>query len=146
MWSFALGYDSISLYVHKTLADLTLLVGCFRIFDIARHFHFSFFGILSQLPWFAVLWRPHMGSASVAYFENRQGGQPQEGARSKGRHRCLGRFCLPFLGSWSFFRNTCHENFPLTFFRALYPETTFSIRVGGRLGRQEGSDMSQCPP
>ena len=53
--AFALGYDSISLYMHKTLADLTLLVGCFRIFDIVRHFHFSFYGILSQLPWFAVL-------------------------------------------------------------------------------------------
>ena len=42
-------------YLHKTLPDLTLLVGCFRIFDIARHFHFSLFGISSQLPWLAVL-------------------------------------------------------------------------------------------
>ena len=32
-----------------------------------RHFHFSFFGILSQLPWFEILWSPYMDLTSTVF-------------------------------------------------------------------------------
>ena len=90
--------------------------------------------------------------SSVAYLENRQRGeQGQEGARSKGRHPCRGRFLLTFFWELAFFRNTFHENFPLTLFFLVRSSQKLASPSGaaggvvGRLRRQRG-DMSQCPP
>ena len=54
----------ISLHLNKTLPDLAALVGHFRIFDVARHFHFSLFCILSQLRCFAVVMKTTHGPNS----------------------------------------------------------------------------------
>ena len=66
MCSSALGYNLTSLYLNKTLPDLTPLVGYFPIFDMVRHFHFSLFCNLSQLRCFAVIMKtthePNSGS------------------------------------------------------------------------------------
>ena len=55
MCSSALWYNLISLYLNKTLPDLTPLVGYFRIFGMVQHFHFSLFFSLRQLRCFAVM-------------------------------------------------------------------------------------------
>ena len=55
MCSSAIRYNSISLYLNKTLPNLAPLVGYFRIYDIVWHFHFFLLCNLSQLRCFVVI-------------------------------------------------------------------------------------------
>ena len=72
MCSFALGlqYNSFSLYLNKTLPDLIPLVGYFQILDIAQHFHFSLFCILTELQCFVVIMKTaqwHRGPTATVF-------------------------------------------------------------------------------